>query len=70
MLGRSKLVELLLIDGLMRIGPVDVPLDPAVHCSNCGVAISEHCDVHQIPCCPGKCDAPITSLVPGTWGQA
>lgn len=24
-------------------------------CSNCGHPIREHCWLHTIPCCPGKC---------------
>lgn len=24
-------------------------------CSNCGREMVEHCWVHLIPCCPGKC---------------
>ncbi|MGH9001911.1 MAG: hypothetical protein ACRDYV_02165 [Acidimicrobiia bacterium] len=29
-----------------------------MNCSNCGRPMAEHCWVHLVPCCPGKC--PIT----------
>lgn len=25
-------------------------------CSNCNQPLTEHCKVHLIPCCPGKCE--------------
>ena len=27
-------------------------------CANCGASLREHCHVHAIPCCPGKCSGP------------
>ena len=28
-------------------------------CQNCGRDMGEHCWVHLIPCCPGKCPATL-----------
>lgn len=55
MLGRSKLVELMLLDGLARLDAVETPRSPLL-CSNCDLPVAEHCDQHTIPCCPGSCD--------------
>jgi hypothetical protein len=30
---------------------------PKVACGNCGEDIADHCSVHLIPCCPGRCPA-------------
>lgn len=32
-------------------------------CANCGHLMKLHCEIHMIPCCPGKCrsgDGPRT----------
>lgn len=64
-LGRAKLVELLLMDGLQRLDPVESGTRRS-GCSNCGFAIVDHCDVHHVPCCPGSCDvSPTASVTPG-----
>jgi hypothetical protein len=31
-------------------------------CSNCGAKMREHCTVHLIACCPGKCSAAVRVL--------
>ena len=61
MLGRSKLVELLLIDALARLPEIDGPQPPGVVCGNCGFRVDDHCDRHTIPCCPGTCDISPTA---------
>jgi hypothetical protein len=58
-MGRSKLIELLLIDGLTRLDPVHVRTT-RLGCSNCGHRLDDHCDQHQVPCCPGTCDVSPT----------
>jgi hypothetical protein len=31
-------------------------------CENCGKPIEDHCKIHAIPCCPGKCVAQVGDI--------